>query len=86
MNKKHFIGVGCSFSDGGYSWISKLPSRLGIEKVHNIARGSCGNQFIRTNLIYKVSQLMGHSVVQVTEIYSHLIPKDFKGVLSMVDT
>jgi len=62
MNKKYFIGVGCSFSDGGFSWIFKLPSRLGIEKVHNIARGSCGNQFIRTNLMYKVSQLLKEGV------------------------
>jgi len=62
MSYKYFVGSGCSFSDGGDSWIHKLPSRIGIEKIHNIARGSCGNQFIRTNLIYKVSELLREGV------------------------
>ena len=53
---------------------------------HSLRHGWCSHLLRKGADIYKVSQLMGHSVVQVTEIYSHLIPKDFKGVLSMVDT
>jgi len=62
MSYKYFVGGGCSFSDGGDSWIYKLPKKLNIKKVLNLARGSCGNEFIKTNAIFRISQLLRDGV------------------------
>ena len=54
MNHKYLISGGCSFSEASESWGSSLVSN---KNLFNTAKGGCGNEFIRRQVIFKVSEL-----------------------------
>ena len=56
MNHKYLVTGGCSFSESSDPWAYELG--INHYNVSNLARGSCGNEFIRRQVIFKVSELL----------------------------
>ena len=56
MNHKYLVTGGCSFSETSGPWAYGLG--INPYSVFNMARGCCGNEFIRRQVIFKVSELL----------------------------
>ena len=56
MNYKYLVSGGCSFSEASESWANSLVSNN--YNIFNTSRGCCGNEFIRRQVIFKVSELL----------------------------
>ena len=56
MNHKYIVAGGCSFSETSTPWTYGLG--INHYNVSNLARGGCGNEFIRRQVIFKVSELL----------------------------
>ena len=78
---KYLVGSGCSFtevesnpsSDGirERRWLECLGLDLGIEteKIYNMGTGGSGNEFIKLNLLYKLTELLKVSHIKSSDIF-----------------
>ena len=58
MSYKYVIGCGCSFLETHQPWFLSIPS----ENYTNLSKGGCGNEFIRHQITYKISELISNNV------------------------
>lgn len=58
MSYKYVIGCGCSFLETHQPWLLSIPS----EKYVNLSKGGCGNEFIKHQLTFKISELISNNV------------------------
>ena len=87
---KYVFGNPYTNKERGLSSISrdfkKLLNECGISPrytSHSLRHGWAVNQIRLGTDIYKVSKFMGHSVIQVTELYAnHLSSEDFEDIIS----
>ena len=60
MSYKHLVVGGCSFSETHHPWAYELG--INHHNVSNLARGGCGNEFIRRQIIHRVSELLERGI------------------------
>ena len=60
MSYKHLVVGGCSFSESHHPWAYELG--INRQNVSNLARGGCGNEFIRRQIIHGVSELLERGI------------------------
>ena len=60
MSYKHLVVGGCSFSETNHPWAYELG--INHYNVSNLAKGGCGNEFIRRQIIYRVSELLSEGI------------------------
>ena len=87
---KYVFGNPYTNKERGLSSISrdfkKLLNECGISPrytSHSLRHGWAVNQIRLGTDIYKISKFMGHSVIQVTELYAnHLSSEDFDEIIN----
>ena len=58
MSYKYVVGCGCSFLETHQPWFLSIPS----ERYVNLSKGGCGNEFIKHQLVFKISELISDNV------------------------
>ena len=58
MSYKYVVGCGCSFLETHQPWFLSIPS----ERYVNLSKGGCGNEFIKHQLAFKISELISDNV------------------------
>tara|TARA_A100001515_G_C4587326_1_gene214951 strand:- start:1129 stop:1959 length:831 start_codon:yes stop_codon:yes gene_type:complete len=58
MSYKYVVGCGCSFLETHQPWFLSIPS----ERYVNLSKGGCGNEFIKHQLVFKISELISNNV------------------------
>ena len=58
MSFKYVVGCGCSFLETHQPWFLSIPS----ERYVNLSKGGCGNEFIKHQLAFKISELISNNV------------------------
>ena len=58
MSYKYIIGAGCSFLETHEPWLLSIPS----ERYINLSKGGCGNEFIKHQITYKLSELISNNI------------------------
>jgi hypothetical protein len=78
---KYLVGSGCSFTEVAQpvnsedpkeiKWLECLGLDLGIEteKTYNMGMGGSGNEFIKLNLLYKLTELLKVSHIKPSDIF-----------------
>lgn len=81
------VGDASHRSSAGYlsAYYRKLTADLPFDcKMHKL-RHTFASHLVQSGVdLYRVSKLLGHSSIQMTEIYAHLAPADLKSAVKML--
>ena len=66
MKYKYFVGGGCSFTQTASFpiWVEQLGRLLDVNMtlLYNMAKGGCGNEYIKINTLYKIDELINKGI------------------------